>query len=651
MDYKVAVALAMTSNHAQVLGALSSQLLGVHAKVNQLAGGFNRLKLAIGSALAVTAGTEVFKTMGKMVEHGEKLVHYQTQLRAAGYDNQKIAEATAQAYQTSRDVLSSNIAENLRDIHHLADITGDINEAVHLSSTFAQVKQVLASLKDDKLKKHFAGDELQTYNFARALEVMGVTQKGPEVINDWVQKLTASMIAMRGLVDGTKIYQAVNLSGGAAMNWSQDFVAKKLPFLIQELNAPAAGNALYMMYAGLAQGRITKGGAEGLEKYGLIRGAEDHLTDKAKRFLGVKPGSVKGTDVLQRDPEEWVRSVLLPALQAKGVDTTNANQLQTALGEIARNKNFLRMLQVLGQQQAQMQKEIANYERALKEGGPDHLKTDPSIMKKSFFAQWDNFLTALGSPNVAPAYEVLGKITIALKDMTAAVEKMNPETLRSLGYGIAVLGASLVGAGVAGLLAAIGPAGWLVLGIGALAAALVAFKDKIPAVLNAIRDLMTVGIITALYGIVKAGSAIVDAVKGIAQSFRSAVAALPGEVAGAIASAFAAIGAAIKSAISGMFKSDGKALGNTDPNGIPLPTPNSFRGGEQQRDLMKSINWQPPQKTQAPIYVNSKLDLDGRTLAEAVADKLAQILEFPSSAPYFDGKRAWSPNDMQTTGT
>jgi hypothetical protein len=44
------VILAMSSNHAAILGALSTQLLHVHAQTNQLTGGFNRLKVAIAGA-------------------------------------------------------------------------------------------------------------------------------------------------------------------------------------------------------------------------------------------------------------------------------------------------------------------------------------------------------------------------------------------------------------------------------------------------------------------------------------------------------------------------------------------------------------------------------------------------------------------------
>ncbi len=93
----------------------------------------NKVQLAIGGAFAVAGGVKILGAYEKLVEHGEKLVHYQTQLRAAGYDNLKIAEATNAAYETGRKVLTSRYDENLRDIHHIADVTGDIDEAMKLS--------------------------------------------------------------------------------------------------------------------------------------------------------------------------------------------------------------------------------------------------------------------------------------------------------------------------------------------------------------------------------------------------------------------------------------------------------------------------------------------------------------------------------------
>ncbi len=295
--YKIGVSILLTSNMSAMLGVMAKQLTGINSQVRNLSTSWSRSATIIKGSMAAIAGVEVIKGYAKLVQHGEKLIHYQTQLRAAGYSNLEIQAATNRAFQTGSDILTSRYADNLRDIHHLASITGNLNEAIGLSAPFAAVKQVMASLKDDQMRAKFAGDELQTYDLARSLEVMGHTTQGPAVITKWTEAMTASMIAMRGLVDGHSFYNTLNNTGGAGMGYSMDFVTKVLPFLIQEMKA-GAGNALYMLSRGFGQGVVTKGAAEGLQKYGLIKGPQDYLTDDSKRFLGLRAGSVAGSDVL-----------------------------------------------------------------------------------------------------------------------------------------------------------------------------------------------------------------------------------------------------------------------------------------------------------------------------------------------------------------
>jgi hypothetical protein len=47
----------------------------------------------------------------------------------------------------------------------------------------------------------------------------------------------------------------------------------------------------------------------------------------------------------------------------------------------------------------------------------------------------------------------------------------NPDAIRQIGMGFAVLSVTFMSAGAVALLAALGPAGWLIAGVGALAAA------------------------------------------------------------------------------------------------------------------------------------------------------------------------------------
>ena len=70
--YRIGVQIAMASNGAQLLGVLSRHLTGVHGQVKGLEGGFNKLKLAIGGALAIGAGVAIVGMFKGPLEEARK---------------------------------------------------------------------------------------------------------------------------------------------------------------------------------------------------------------------------------------------------------------------------------------------------------------------------------------------------------------------------------------------------------------------------------------------------------------------------------------------------------------------------------------------------------------------------------------------------
>ena len=110
----------------------------------------------------------------------------------------------------------------------------------------------------------------------------------------------------------------------------------------------------------------------------------------------------------------------------------------------------------------------------------------------------------------------------------ASAAGMHPEVIKAMGAEIAALATLLAGAGIVALAAAIGPAGWLAIGLTTLAVAIGTF-----AAIN--------------------WKGISTAIKGVADDIKTGVLALPSEVSGAISSAFAQIGNEIKNAIGGFF--------------------------------------------------------------------------------------------------
>jgi hypothetical protein len=101
--YRVGIELSMASNHAQVLGALSRSLLGVYPLVNQLTGHFNSLKIAIGGALGVAAGSELLSGLGHLITKTKDLSHELVQLQKMGLANADIARIHEEAIRITRN--------------------------------------------------------------------------------------------------------------------------------------------------------------------------------------------------------------------------------------------------------------------------------------------------------------------------------------------------------------------------------------------------------------------------------------------------------------------------------------------------------------------------------------------------------------------
>jgi hypothetical protein len=122
--YKISIALAMSSNHNAVLSALSAQLLGVHANVNRLTGGFNSLKLAIGGALVATAGVAILKTMTDLVEKTKDYSHELAKLENLG-GAMGIAAANGDLSKRAFDI-AQRVPSSVTDLLKIPGVTNSL---------------------------------------------------------------------------------------------------------------------------------------------------------------------------------------------------------------------------------------------------------------------------------------------------------------------------------------------------------------------------------------------------------------------------------------------------------------------------------------------------------------------------------------------
>jgi hypothetical protein len=335
--YKVGVRLAMTSNAPQVLSLLSKELLGVNAKVKELAGGFNKLKVAIGGAFAIYGGEKMLGTLGRMVEAGSEIVHQQQLLKIAGASNQQIAEATATAYKTSAQIQTTTIAGNLKHLRELRYALGNLGAAQVALPLVAKSNAVLQSVLGDTAKD-------QIWDLIKSAEIKGFTND-PKLLAAIVNDVTKAEIASGGKVDSQQLFQTFRYGRTAMLGWDESFIAGILPRLIQSFGGGGAGgrggpgNALMSAFGEVVQGQMTRQAAQQFGRLGIasiqnIPGSSKSLT------------SVVGEKLFQQDPYSWVQSVLMPALTKAGI--TSQDAIVGEIGKLFPNRTAGQIITEMG---------------------------------------------------------------------------------------------------------------------------------------------------------------------------------------------------------------------------------------------------------------------------------------------------------------
>ena len=332
--YQIGVAMTMTNGVSPVLQVIARDIMGIHHGITAATAGLSKFRVALAGAGAIMGGLGIGHAMEHIVQHGGRLQHFETQFRAAGYSAAEVGMAVKEAWHQATTSANADVSTTLMNIQHLTSVTGHLGEALNSIGAFNKMSFALSSLKDDQIRSKYEGDHLQTYNAARALEMLGKT-RDPETLNKAVQDMTRTIISFRGLVDGTQYYTAMKNAGGKQAGWTDEFAFKHFPAMIQEMTAGRAANAVYMIQRGFGQGGVTQYAGDAGIKYGLWK-PDDKLFANG-RFVGMKTDSIIGADELKKNPYKWVGETLIPALKAHGMKTQD--QIKHALDDIDSSKN------------------------------------------------------------------------------------------------------------------------------------------------------------------------------------------------------------------------------------------------------------------------------------------------------------------------
>jgi hypothetical protein len=278
---------------------------------------------------------------------------------------------------------------------------------------------------------------------------------------------------------------------------------------------------------------------------------------------------------------------------------------------------------------------------------------DPTLLMQRFHEKWNDLMTALGDPLVETAISMMDGFSKALRDLSQSAHQ-DADGVRRLAEAIGILGITLGGAGMTLLLSALGPTGWLVLGLGAVAAAMAYFDPKsfdifknfftslpgeIASGVTFVVGELKNGISLLWQGIKQGFGTMFDTVtpdllayerqgarkilEGLYHIWNAELLGLPDMIAGAIHKAVAGIGQMISNAIASL----GSMIHNpfSNPGNVPA-----------QASPMKYV----PPASNPPVHVTTeaKLYVGSRQFAQAVSHSVARHSTQVSSGANYDDR-------------
>ena len=207
-------------------------------------------------------------------------------------------------------------------------------------------------------------------------------------------------------------------------------------------------------------------------------------------------------------------------------------------------------------------------------------------------------------------------MTKNINDFTLAVRSMNPDTIMDIAKGLGLLGLALTGAGGVAIVAALGPLGWVVIAAAGIAAVIYGLT-KIPwgEVWSGLKDI---------------GAKIVEA---IGFSARFAIGAIP-EI-------FSQLGSAILDALKNVISQVGRGLGIDPANKGTSPG----QTGRPWKENIVPQSFSPGQRTMTAQPIQISMNIDGRSLGQAVSEQLMYLATFSGSAPSANGMPLFTGGD------
>jgi hypothetical protein len=318
---------------------------------------------------------------------------------------------------------------------------------------------------------------------------------------------------------------------------------------------------------------MTKPAAQGMEDVGLLKPGE-WQSDHGHVLIDPNAMSRLGK-LLGKNPMDFVDEIY-KNLEKQGI-TDPDEQKRRVAGAMSRqtSERFVIEQMMNHEQMAAERERMAQGAGSATAAGIYDAKSI-TANEEALANAWHNLQVAVAGPQSENVIRILKELTGVLNGMQLSVNGMSPETVGMIAKIVIALGIGMAALGTIALVALAGLPGLILAGVAAIGA-----------------------FVALNWGAIKSGfDTVREAISGLLDYLMT----IPGKIK--------------------QFFSGGTGKGSTTTDDFGRVIPQSFHPGDVQ-----------PKAT--PISLS--LNVDGRTLAQAMSEKLDDLLRYDTSAPAFNG--------------
>jgi hypothetical protein len=413
--FRVGITIALMNRASSVLGVIARDFNKTDAHAARLQRTMKQIGiLTIGGGILAAGGMAGFHMIGKWAdaatEYEQAFARFQT--LNLGSTVNRDADKFAQATQLM-GVSATDLMVTVTDLH---TVFGNYSHARAMAPMIARMEFANKAVFGDATKF----DRIQALNMGKVIEMRGGFKSEEEMKRqaDFMQHV---MSGTGGRVMPTDYLAFLKTSGVAGcLQGNQNFYFQMEP-LIQEMGGSRVGTALMSAYNNLGQGRTTVRTARELERLGMVLpGAAEY--NKLGQLNRIKPGGVKGGDLVASDPLTFLRTVLLPTFAKKGISGEKA--ILNEIATIFTNRTAASLFSLIYLQAAKIDKNMGVNARAkgITALGQEADKTPAGIEAKAN-KSWENLKIQLGLKVLPIILPMIDKLADGLQYLAGAAEK------------------------------------------------------------------------------------------------------------------------------------------------------------------------------------------------------------------------------------